>query len=445
VERTSLKRELGLFDSTSILVGTIIGSAIFLIPGQIALHLKSLGAVLVAWLIGGALSIFGALSLAELGATFPQAGGLYVYLSHAYGRSVGFLYGWGLFTVIHSGSIAAVAAGFTLYLGRFVPLSHGGEKAVCVGAILFLTIINCLGIRLGKTVQNMFTIAKLGGLVAMIFLLFVRGSQFDGFSRNFWPERPLDIHWAEMGLALVAILWAYEGWHLLSFAAGEVRNPGRTLPKSYLCGTLIITLLYIAANASYYAVLPLSEIRNNDTVAAAAMSRAIGPLAGSFISLLILISIFGALNGIVLTGPRVYYAMARDDVFFTGFSRANPRFGTPIFALVAQGVLASAFTFTGAYEDLLTDVIFTAWIFYGLAVAGVVILRIRRPELPRPFRVPAYPWLPASFCVAAFCLTISTVAARPLRSFVGVALILTGLPFYAWFQNRTKGDLLKPV
>jgi APA family basic amino acid/polyamine antiporter len=436
VQNATLKRELGLFDSTSILIGTIIGAAIFLIPSAVAAQVKSFSAVLLVWLIGGGLSIFGALSLGELGAAFPDAGGLYVYLSQAYGRPVGFLYGWGLFTVIHTGSIAAVAVAFSLYLGRLVPLSHTIQGFVPLTAILLLTIINCLGVRFGKTVQNIFTVAKLGGLLAMILLLFFRGPRLHLLSQTFWPEDPLRINWLAVGVALVAILWAYEGWHLLSFTAGEVKNPHKNLPQSYLYGTLVITLVYLLANASYYTVLTRSEIQGSTTVAASAMNKAIGPMAGSFISLLILISIFGALNGVILTGPRVYFAMARDAVFFRSFSKVNPRLGTPVFSLVAQGIWASAFTFLGTYEQLLTDVISTAWIFYGMTVAGVVVLRRKKPELSRPFRVPGYPWLPLAFCFAALALSASAVLARPFRSCAGMALILTGVPFYFWFRRR---------
>jgi len=431
----TLSRELGLADATAIVVGTIIGSGIFLVPGAVAGQLESFGTVMLVWLVGGLLSLAGALALGELGAAFPGAGGLYVYLRHAYGRPVGFLYGWGLLVAIHSGSIATLAVAFALYLSQLVPLSTAAQKGIGIGVIALLTAVNCLGIRAGKTVQNIFTVAKLGGLLLMTALLFARGRPGEMLSSNFWPESGAAPAWMGFGVALVAVLWAYEGWHVVSFAAGEIRQPLRNLPVSLALGTLTILACYLLANAAYYSVLTPAEVRASNTVAATAISRAFGPAATGFLSLLILVSIFGATNGMVLTGPRVYYAMARDGLFFSAFARLSPRHHTPLAAILVQGVWASVLVLAGNFQQLFTYVIFSAWIFYGATVAGVIVLRHKRPELERPFRTPAYPWLPAIFALAAAALTLNTIVADPGGSAIGLSVLLSGLPVYLLFRR----------
>jgi APA family basic amino acid/polyamine antiporter len=430
----NLKRELGLMDSILLFVGSVIGAGIFIAPSFVALHLGSLGAVLLAWLVGGALSLFGALSLAELGGIFPEAGGLYVYLSHAYGRLAGFLYGWSTFIIIQSATIAGVAIGFAWYLGRLLLLSALERTLVSAGIIVLLTGANSLGLRFGKSIQNCFAIAKVGGLAWMISMLLAHHRSVP--QQTWLPEQPLRMPWLAATQALVAILWTYEGWHLLSFTAGEVKDPSRNLSRGYLYGAASVAALYILANVSYYSVLSRSEIQASPTVAAAAMAKVIGPSAQEVISILVLISIFGTLNGLVLTGPRVYYAMARDHLFFERFGSLSPRSATPVFSMVAQGGLAAVFTLLGSYEQLLTDMIFYSWIFYALAVAGVMVLRLRQPESPRPFRIPGYPWLPVLFCLAALAMSVNTFLMRPVRSLIGMAVILSGVPVYAWFQRQ---------
>lgn len=426
-----LVRELNLRDGMALVVGTVIGSGIFLVPGAVARQLPSFSGVLLVWVVGGALSLFGALSLAELSASYPGTGGLYVYLRQAYGRPVGFLYGWSLLTMIQSGSIATLAVAFALYLSYVFPMSTVWQKTVAILCIGILSAINCLGIKSGKLTQNIVTICKLGGLGAMIALLVARGH---------WQVLRSSIHpagsafsVAAFGAALVAVLWAYEGWHVVSFTAGEFKAPQRDLPRSLFWGTLCLAAIYLLANAAYYGVLTGAELQRSDRAAATAMQAAYGIGTTLFISLLIATSILGATNGMIVTGPRVYYAMARDRLFFPQFARISTRYHSPVPAILLQFVWASLLTLLGTFQELFTYVIFTAWIFYGVTVAAVMVLRIRKPDLDRPFRVPGYPWLPLSFVLAACGITISAIIASPIHALWGIGLILLGIPAYKLF------------
>jgi APA family basic amino acid/polyamine antiporter len=430
-----LLRALGLRDATAIVAGTVIGSGIFLVPSSVAAQLHSFFAVLSVWIVGGLLSLCGALALSELGAAYPGAGGLYVYLRHAYGRLIGFLYGWALLLLIHSGSIATLAVAFRLYLAQIIPLTQVQEKASGIICVLVLTAVNCFGLRSGKGVQNAFAVAKLGGLALMVGILFARSHNH--FSQaKFWPQSPEGFHAVGYGIALIAVLWAYEGWHVLSFTAGEFRNVERDLPRGLLYGTLIVALTYVVSNVAYYFVLTPEQIQHTDRVAATAVGSVMGGPA-IFISSLIIISIIGATNGLMLTGPRVYYAMAEEGLFFPAFKKINARVHAPVFSILAQGIWAACLTLMGTFQELFTYVIFTAWIFYGLAVAAVIVLRIRQPDLNRPFRAPGYPWMQVLFVTAALGITLSAIVSSPMHAIFGIGMVLTGLPMYAAFVSRT--------
>ncbi len=431
--KTGLVRELSCADGIALVVGTVIGSGIFLVPGPIAAQLHSLSAVLLVWIVGGLLSLFGALSLGELGSMYPGAGGLYVYLRHAFGKPLAFLYGWGLLSMIQSGSIATLAVGFSLYLSRLIPLSLTGQKSTAIVCILLLTGVNCLGLRLGKLVQNVSTISKLAGLALLFILLLWRG-HIHLLQTSFSPTMPTWRSLLPFGAALVAVLWAYEGWHVVSFTAGEFRSPKQDLPKSLFLGTAIVAAIYVLMNIAYYSVLTPLAVRDTDHAAATAIQTAYGMGTTVLISVLILTSILGAMNGMILTGPRVYYAMARDGIFFRRLGRTSQRFHTPILATLVQGVWASLLTLTGNFQQLFTYVIFTAWIFYGLTVAAVIVLRIRRPDLERSFCVPAYPWLPLLFIAAAVGISLGTILNDPVHACFGIAMILTGVPVYLLFR-----------
>ena len=429
----SLRKELNLFDAAAIVVGTVIGSGIFLIPSSIAAQLSSLGAVLLVWVMGGLLTIFGALSLAELGSMYPGTGGLCTYLRHAYGALPAFLYAWALLFMIHSGSIAALAVAFGLYAGQVLPMGIVAMKIVSAACVLVFTAINCLGIRGGKLIQNLIAVAKISGLAGIILVLGIKGSRPIHLFEAVAKDSAQAISVAGFGIALVAVLWAYEGWHVVSFVAGEMKLPQRDLPRSLFYGTATVMLICVAANLGYYHVLSPAEIRSSGAVAALAMGKVLGPTAATFISALILVSILGSMNGLILTGPRVYYAMAREGAFLRAFGRSSEPYRTPMLALVVQGVWAAMLAASGSYQQLFTDVVFTAWIFYGLAVAAVLVLRRTQPRLERPFRVPGYPWVSLLFCAAAMGLVLSTVVEQPEGAFIGIGLVASGIPIYFFF------------
>ncbi len=382
-----LVRALGLWDSVSLILGIMVGSGIFLMAGAIALQLTSLAAVVGVWILGGVLSLCGAVALSELGAALPDAGGLYVYLTRAYGPGVGFVYGWSAMALIHAGGLATLAAAIGLYAGPLLGLSAGGQKLLQLACLAVFVVVNCLGVAVGKWTQNALTALKVAGIAAMTAALYLRGSA--ALVAADWAPRAGGWSPVAVGVALVAVLWAYDGWHFVSFAAGEVRDPERTIPRSLVIGTSLTMAIYLLVNVAYYAVLPVASLRGTDRVAALAVERALGAGASVLLSLLIAVSILGAINGILLGAARVSLAMARDGLFFRSFGRVSPRFHTPVVATVAQGLFAAVFTLVGTFQQLFTSYVFTAWIFYGLAVGAVILLRRREPELPRPYRCPS--------------------------------------------------------
>jgi len=436
----ALARVLSTADGFAIVTGSVIGSGIFLVPGTIATHLHSLRWVLCAWIAGGLLSLFGALSLAEFGSMLPAAGGLYVYLREAYGNAVAFLYGWGLITAIQSGSIATLAAGFALYLGQLAGFSPLQSRAVAALTVLALTAFNLMSLNHAKILQQLGNVAKLGGIAALGGLLFWRGhaatlgaNWTNHGGANPSAGEPMGVF--AFGISIVAVLWAFEGWHLVSFTAGEFRSPQRDMPRSLIAGTAAVAAIYLMLNVAYYAVLGPNEIPGIPSAAAGAVEHAYGPAVTQFVSFLILTSIVVAINGNVVTGPRVYYAMAQDGLFFRALGKTS-RSGVPAIAIVVQGVWAAILSMIGSFEQLFTCVVFTAWIFYGLAVGGVLVVRRRDPDRPRAFRAPGYPLVPLLFVVAAAAVACSAILSQPGHALIGAIAILTGLPVYLFFRAR---------
>lgn len=437
----SLAKVLGTRDGVAIVVGTVIGSGIFLVPGPIAKELHTFGLVLLVWIAGGGLSLFGSLSLGELAATYPGAGGLYVYLREAYGKLLAFLYGWALFSLIQTGSIATLAAGFTLYTSKIVFLSPGELKILPILCIVLFSLANLYGIRFAGAVQNIGTVCKLVGLALVFFLLIVRTHTHLLHIERLQPPSGGTV--LAFGTALIAVLWAYEGWHVVSFTAGEFRSPMRDLPKSLFWGTAIVTTIYLLLNVAYYAVLTPMQVSISASAAASAMQSSWGTRTSLLISAVILTSILGATNGMIMTAPRVYYAMARDGIFFRSFGKLSKSFQVPVFSIIMQGLWASALTLMGSFQQLFTYVVFTAWIFYGLTGAAVIVLRHKDPLRARPFLVPGYPWVPALFVLAAAGITLSAVVADPIHALFGIGLVLIGVPLYFVFHSKSTADTAK--
>ncbi|HTS70535.1 MAG TPA: amino acid permease [Terriglobia bacterium] len=436
---TQLPRAIGFGGAIAVVVGTIIGSGVFLVPHNIALQVGSTPTVILVWILGGALALAGSLSLAELGAATPEAGGVYIYLRDAYGKLAAFLYGWAALLVIESGGIATLAVAFGIYSSTFFPLTPLERKLVASGVITLLTLVNIAGVKRASGIQTLFTLAKLTGLAIIV--------GFALFARHLTPIAPpagyISPHATlkSFGVALVAVLWAYHGWHHLSHVAGEVKNPARVLPRSFLLGALIIVAAYLSANFAYLHVLSLPVMAQDSyqRVAARVMEILWGPQGSAFVSGLILCSIFGACNGNILGGARAYYAMARDRVMFSAVGRIHPRFQTPYVALLIQGAWSILLAVTGTFEQLYTFVIFTGWIFYAAAALAVVILRRKFPQLARPYRV--YTALPLAFAAAALVIILNSLAGNPRESGTCLGLVLLGIPVYLiWKKGQTYID-----
>ena len=446
-----LRRELGLVDSTMLMVGIIIGSGIFMTTGVIARDLPSPTLIMAAWAVGGLLTAAGALTLAELAAAMPEAGGQYIYLREAFGRLAGFLFAWLTLLVYQPGAIAAVSVGFAMFLGYFVPVL-GTENVlasatvfgwsyilsaghlVAAAAILLLTAVNVRGVRLGSNVQNALTALKILGMVAFVALgLLAPAHESQAAAASPAPMALI----TGFGIGLMAVLWAFDGWSNLSFSAGEIRDPGRNIPLALGIGTLVVTVMYLLMNATYLRVLPISELSGVTRVAEKAAQSFMGPLGVSLIAGVVAVSTLGAANGSILAGARVYYAAARDGLFFRSAARVHDRYGTPHVALWIQGIWSAVVALSGTFEQLFTFTVFAAVLTYLAATATIFPLRRSRPDLPRPYRVWGYPWLPAIYLVVLAALAINTVFERPVESLAGLTIFALGLPVYWAFARSS--------
>src|ERR1700730_3466484 len=436
----TLVRTLGLRDLTMLVIGGVIGSGIFLVPGAIQRRVgNSVGLAILVWVAGGFLSLVGALTYGELAAMKPQAGGLYVYIRDCFGRLPAFLYGWTLFLVIASGGIAALAVAFSVYLGQIIPLTPLMMNVTSVAIIAVITIVNIYGTRESSDLQNWTTYAKIIGILAMSGVLLWLGHGFHGSGALLWPARVNGSTISNFGLAMIAALWSYEGWQFASFSAGEAAHPQRDFPRAFFYGTLSLTIIYVTAALSYVAALGPEAAGHSDTIAAAAMAVILGPMAAKFVALLIMISTFSSANSIQLTSPRVYYALASDGLFFRRMAEVHPRFRTPAFAIITSGVWAAILACLGSFEQLFTYVIFTGWIFYGLAGASIFFYRSRMPGSELPYRVPGYPWTPAIFVLASAAFVANAVLSGPAGAFQGLGVVLAGLPaYFVWRTKRLK-------
>ena len=438
VAARDLPRKLTLFDGAALLVGTVIGSGIFVVPSLIAQHIPEPGLVIAIWLCSGVLVLCGALTLAELGTMLPQSGGLYVYMRAAYGPFWAFLYGWTIMLVAIPGSVAALTSAFLVYFKYFVPLNLVTEKAVGIALLLGLAFINTRGAKQGAGVQNVFTLLKVAGLMALIVLAVVTGQ---GSTSHFLPALPPRLDGAVLtavGVAMISTLFAYDGWHFVGFVAGEIRDPQRTVPRSIFLGVFIVIAIYVAANLAYIFVLGQARIASSERVAADAMFAMIGPAGATLITVAILCSTFGAISANVLAGPRVLFAMARDGTLVERLAYVHPRYETPANAIWALAIWAGVLTLTGGYEHLITMSQFANWIFFTMVVLSVVVLRRKHPEWERPYRVSGYPFTVLVFVVVSMAFVINTLIASPRSSLLGLVLLLIGVPVYLWSLRRQR-------
>ena len=478
-ENALLRKRVNLFDGVSFVTGSMIGSGIFIVSADIARNVGSPGWLMVVWLITGIITVIGALSYGELAAMMPNVGGQYVYLREAYNPLVGFLFGWTTFLVIQCGSIAAIAVAFAKFSGVLIPwisdqnilLKVGSfnittTQAVAVGSIILLTWLNTRGIVTGKTVQNIFSSTKVLALVGFIILgllITKRSGAWEINKEVFWQASqvvennrvvPLTgfLLFAAIGTALVGALFSTDAWYNVTYISGEVINPRRVVPLSLLFGTVLVSVLYMLANLVYIKFLPVSgdpsgtdpvslgmQFATNDRVATSAMSIVIGDYAAIVMAVFIMISTFGCNNGLVLAGPRVYYAMARDRLFFKKVGKLNSK-GVPGFAIVVQGIWSVLLCFSGTYGNLLDYVIIAALIFYILTILAVFILRVKRPDLPRPYKAWGYPVIPVIYIIVTTIITVILLIFKPDYTLPGLGIVILGIPvFYFWKKYNKSG------
>ena len=431
---TELRRILSQRDLVFIVVGTVIGSGIFLTPGAVVRNAGSGGMALAVWAVGGILSLLGALTFAELGASKPEAGGLYVYLRDAFGPALAFLFGWTMFLVIGSGSLATLAAAFPRYVGVFVPLSPLWERIVSLLMIAAVTLLNIRGTRRSADVQGVATAIK-AGVIVLVSIVFIVAAPDRSEPQTWWPEQLTFATLVGTVTGMIGVLWAYEGWQYVTFSAGETVDPQRTFARGIVVGTLLLIGIYVLANVGYFSALGVGGVAASTRVASDAASVVIGPWAGMVLGAVILVSIFSASNGMMLTLPRLFFAMARDRLFFQRLAEIHPTFGTPAQAILGTAFWASVLVLTGSFEQLLTYVVFMSWLWFALAALAIFVYRRREPDAPRPFRTPGYPLTPALFILAALVIVANTVVAQPVQSLVGLAIALLGIPAYLWWRR----------
>jgi basic amino acid/polyamine antiporter, APA family len=431
---TGLRRDIRLNHATAMVVGTIIGASIFVQPSEITGQVPTTLGIFAVWIVSGLLTMCGALVCAELASTFPRSGGVYVYLREGFSPAMGFLWGWAMFWTMHSGIIAAIAVVCARYLGFFVELGDVGQRVVAVGVIGILSAVNYLGVKHGSWLQTVITAGKLMAIGAIIFLGFAFGGEAHEIAVAAPPPPGTDFGGSDFALALVAGLFAFGGWHMVTYNAEETKDPRTTIPKALIIGTLIVTACYILLNAVYLYVLPMATVASSDRVAADAADAVFGRGGGAGMSALVVFSTFGALSGIVLAGPRVYFAMARDGLLFRWVGELHPRYGTPHRAIVLQGIWASVLVLTGSYRVLFTRVIYTEWIFFGLMAIALILLR-KRADVTRDYEIWGYPFVPIVFALSAFAIVANQVWSQPVESLTGLGLVLVGLPVY-WLWGR---------
>jgi APA family basic amino acid/polyamine antiporter len=431
-----LPRLLGVLDATAIVVGIVIGSGIFVLPNVIASNVPSYAGIIAAWVIGGVLSFFGALAYAELGAMLPATGGQYVFLREAYGPLCAFVCGWTFMLAVISGGSAWLAVTFSIYAGYFVRLTPLGAKAIAVALIAALSAVNYVGVKEAAWVQRTFTCLKVAALVILVGAAF-----FSGHTATGGEPAPVRAGFAHFGVAMAACLMAYNGWSYVSFVAGEVRDPQRNLLRSLVIGMAVVTVLYVSANLAYLKVMTIPEIAATERVGADVATRTMGSAGGTFVSLAVLLSIIGAINGCILTGARIPFALARDGLFFARFGEAHPRFQTPGLAIGCAGIWTAILVISGSYETLYTYSILAAWVFYTMSVAAVMVLRRKLPDAARPYRMWAYPWTLWLFVTVSVWFMADAIFTQPRPSAMALVIIAAGaLAYRMWRKYRIQSE-----
>ena len=427
-----LPRHLGLWSAVAVLIGSTIGSGIFRVPASVAERLQSPGPVLLAWVIGGVIALFGALTLAELAGALPRSGGVFAYILEAFGPMPAFLFGWSELTVIRASALGAIATIFAEYLGRFILLTPMQVRWVAAIAVVAVGLLNYVGVNRAAVLMNLSTVAKYGALAALVLLAFTVGQ---GSTSHFSPAWSSGINLSLIATALIAIMWTYDGWADLSFIGGEVRDPGRTLPLALIFGTLGILVIYLLLNVAYVYLVPLSEMARSPLIAATAAERIplLGRSAGAAISGVVMLSCFSTLIGSMMTGPRIFFAMADRGLFFRSIARVSPRFQSPSVAIWLATGLGVVYVLLNDFQQLADKFILGIWPFYALAVGAVFVLRRARPDLPRPYRTWGYPVVPILFLLASLAMVINALWTDPVNTGITFGIILAGIPAYlAW-------------
>ena len=427
-----LPRQIGLLNAVAVLVGVTIGSGIFRVPATVAGQLHDPGPVIVCWILGGLLSVFGALTIAELAGALPRSGGIFTYLLESFGPLPAFMFGWTELAVVRASALGATATIFAEYLGYFVPLSPTQVRYVAAGAIIAIGAINYVGVQRAAAVMTFATIAKYAAVLALGVLAFTVST---GSASHFTPAWGSGLHLSLLATALISVMWTYDGWADLSFMGGEVKNPQRTLPLALILGTLCVMLVYLVVNMGFMYLLPLPQMAQSKLIAATAAEHI--PLFGSFgaaiIAAVVVVSAFSGLNGSMMTGPRIFFAMADRGLFFRGVARVSPRFQSPSVAIWLATALGVIYVLQNDFAQLADKFILGIWPFYALAVAGVFVLRRKRPDLERPYRVVGYPFVPALFLLASLGMIVNALVTDPLNTGVTFGIIAAGAPiYYLW-------------
>jgi len=435
-----LARTLNFRDLVLLVIGNVIGSGIFIVPATVLAQVDGdLGTAQLVWLIGGILSLLGALTYGELAAMRPKAGGLYVYARDAFGPFIAFLFGWTLFFAIGAGTVATLGAAFAGYLSQFFPVGAVMAKVVAVLMVVVVAAINIRGTRESTNVNNWTTAFKFLALIGIGVALLVAG---EGIAEQggSWLPRNLDVgHLPAIGLGLIGVLWAFEGWQWVTFTAGETIDPGRTFPRGIAIGTVAIIAVYSLANLGYVAALGPDRAMATPSIASTAVETVFGSTAGKFVAAAILVSIFSAANATVLTASRVSFAMARDGLFFKRLAEVHPTLGTPALSIAALCAWSAVLAATGTFNQLLTYVVFTGWIFYGLGAATIFVFRRTEADAERPFRVPGYPWTPLLFVLSAAAIVANTLFTQPIQAGIGLLVVFAGAPAYMVWRGKESG------